>query len=359
MTVAPGAYGKTSLVLVNAIEMALGRGLIGPSPQKRLRVAYWNGEDPDDEILRRIAAICIRYDIDQHDLVNWLCLGGKLRMEQRLAWLGPTQQLVINTEVLMQIEKFIGDHGVDVVIFDPLVAFHRVREGFNELMEQMIQSTFGGLAERRDCCVELCQHTRKSMAGATGELGVDDSRGGSSITNAARSVRVLNRMSREEAKLPAISDDDRSQYLRVQRGKANMLPATKATWIKLGNQQLPNGPGGGPGDNVQVVEAWDYPQPFEGVTADDMRWVRDECRRSDYLKSARSPERWIGAALAQRLKLNVQNEAHRKRLSAILKVWFENGVLSVIKKKDETRHEREYVVPGNWNEDSDDASIPF
>src|SRR5262249_51782912 len=32
MTVAPGGYGKTSLVICNAIEMVTGHGLIGPPP---------------------------------------------------------------------------------------------------------------------------------------------------------------------------------------------------------------------------------------------------------------------------------------------------------------------------------------
>src|SRR5262245_57974298 len=69
MTVAPGGYGKTALVLLNAIEMVTGRGLIGPKPVGgALRVLYWNGEDPEDEVERRIAAICIHYNIKPETL---------------------------------------------------------------------------------------------------------------------------------------------------------------------------------------------------------------------------------------------------------------------------------------------------
>jgi hypothetical protein len=357
MTVAPGAYGKTSLVLLNAIEMALGRGLIGPPPAKRVRVLYWNGEDPDDEILRRIAAICIRYQIDQHDLVGWLYLGGKLRMEQRLALLDRNQQLVINTEVLMGVEKYIGDHGIDCVIFDPLVAFHRVRESLNELMEQMVQTAFGGLAERRNCCIELCQHTRKSsQAARDGDLGVDDSRGGGSITNAARSVRVLNRMSKEDAKLPGFDDEERRQYLRVSQDKTNMLPASKASWIKLGSQQLPNGPDGGPGDNVQVVEKWNYPAPFDGVTVADLNWIRSAVLQGTYRKHRRSPD-WVGKLLAKRLRLDVEKKSDAERISQILRKWFAERVLATAVRRDEKqRKDYEYIVPGDLNEG--DASAP-
>jgi RecA-family ATPase len=55
MTVAPGAWGKSSLLIVNALEMVLHRGLIGPRPVAPgpLRVGYWNAEDPEDETERR------------------------------------------------------------------------------------------------------------------------------------------------------------------------------------------------------------------------------------------------------------------------------------------------------------------
>ena len=60
MTVAPGGYGKTSLIIVNVIEMCLGTGLIGPAPSGgQLSVAYWNAEDPPEEVERRIAAVCL------------------------------------------------------------------------------------------------------------------------------------------------------------------------------------------------------------------------------------------------------------------------------------------------------------
>jgi hypothetical protein len=76
MTVVPGGYGKTSLIICNAIEMCLGIGLIGPAPSNGVvKVAYWNGEDPPDEIERRIAAVCLRYDIDPMDLEGRLFLG--------------------------------------------------------------------------------------------------------------------------------------------------------------------------------------------------------------------------------------------------------------------------------------------
>jgi hypothetical protein len=69
-----------------------------------------------------------------------------------------------------------------------------------------------------------------------------------------------------------------------------------------------------------------------------------------YRKDSRS-EDWIGRAVAEVLDLDLNDEADLKQVKNILKTWFANGVLDVKPRKDETRHERNYVVPGNWADD--------
>src|SRR5678816_839923 len=148
MTVAPGGWGKSSLDLINTVEMTTGRGLIGPDPSggKPLRVGYWNGEDPPEEIERRIAAILLFYDIDPSALEENLYLGSKVTSEQRIASLDRHQNLVINKSMLAEITAIVEAEKLDVLVFDPLIAFHRVREAYNELMEETISTTFGHIA---------------------------------------------------------------------------------------------------------------------------------------------------------------------------------------------------------------------
>jgi len=59
---APGC-GKSTKRMVEAIAMASGHELLGIKPVKKLKVWYWNGEDPQEEIDRRFAAICKHYGI--------------------------------------------------------------------------------------------------------------------------------------------------------------------------------------------------------------------------------------------------------------------------------------------------------
>ena len=332
MTVAPGGYGKTALEMLNALEMALGVGLIGPPPVKgAVNVLYWNAEDPPDEVDRRIAAICQHYNIDQHKLEGRLFLGSKIVGGRFATFNQKTHTLEVNHALLEETKQFILANNIGCVMLDPLIAFHSIPESQNGPMEELIKTYFERMADETNCNVELSHHTRKPSNGANGGLTADDSRGASSVVFAARSARVLNVMTSAEAEMPNIPPEERKLYLRVTRDKANLCPPGKATWIHLINVRLPNG------DDVQVVTGWDYPQPFDDVTTADMHWARAAARSWIYRSDPRS-ESWFGRALAERMGLDPNKPGGRKRIATIIKTWISNGVLAVEKRKDENRH---------------------
>jgi hypothetical protein len=151
--------------------------------------------------------------------------------------------------------------------------------------------------------------------------------------------------------LPKIEPEERRHYLRLNRDKTNLAPPGKAAWFHLASVELPNGDGDRPGDHVQAAEPWDYPQPFDGVTADDMRSMRDTVRQGDYRREPRSPD-WVGLPLLDHLKLDPDNKGDRKKASAILKTWFENGLLATEDRKDDKRRTKQFVIPGPWNDDA-------
>jgi hypothetical protein len=355
MTVAPGGFGKTTLVVCNAIEMAAGLGLVGALPtESDLRVAYWNAEDPDEEVERRIAACCLRHGINADALARRLFLGSRIVDGRRLAKIDRSGMVVLDDAQIAIVTEFIADNRIDVVILDPLVAFHTVPENDPGAMEQ-VMAAFGRIAEATDCCVELSQHTRKGPATSTaGDLTADDSRGTGAIVFAARSVRVLNRMTASEAELPEIELEERRHYLRVTRDKTNLAPPGKATWVHLVSVDLPNG------DRVQTVEPWTYPDPDASVTTEDAAWARAEVAGKVYRTSPRSPD-WFGCALAGRLKLRVgaigeprdaDEKSGRRRVTAIIKGWEKRGILARAMRSDEARRPREVFVPGAGEEEA-------
>ncbi len=351
MTIAPGGYGKTSLIICNAIEMCLGAGLIGPPPNAELKVCYWNAEDPPDEVERRIAAVCLRHAILPEWLKDRLFLGSKVAGDQRVAMLDRAGNVVLDRKLLALVTQFIGDNQIDCASFDPLIGFHKVPESDNVGMEQVVRA-FEQIAVTTNSCIELSQHTRKSQGQQ--EITTDDSRGAGAITNAARSVRIVNRMTADEAVMPKIAPEERRHYLRISRDKTNLAPPGKAAWLHLVSVELPNSDGGYPGDNVQAVESWSYPQPLDGVSTADMHWMRETVRQGDYRLDPRSPD-WVGRPLADRLGLDADDPGDRHKLIIVLKTWLSNGVLTTETRKDKARREREFVTPGNWNEADDNA----
>lgn len=73
LTVAPGAVGKSSLVIADAISMASDRDLLGTRTwDGPKRVWIWNLEDPRDEIERRVVATMLHHGVDPG------CVGDRL-----------------------------------------------------------------------------------------------------------------------------------------------------------------------------------------------------------------------------------------------------------------------------------------
>jgi hypothetical protein len=237
------------------------------------------------------------------------------------------------------------------------VQFHRVPEIDTAAMESLIKDVLQPIAYATNCCIELSHHTRKGGQGFGGEITADDSRGAGAAINAARSVRVLNRMTKPEAEAHGISDDERRLHLRISRDKTNMAPPGKARWMRLASVDIGNATETLPADNVQAAVPWESPKVFEGITTEAMHFIRDQARTNSYRKDQRSPD-WIGFPLLQHLGLNPDDKAARARARAILQAWFLNGVLAVEKRDDGTRRMREFVIPGNWKDEKAEPLQP-
>jgi RecA-family ATPase len=344
-TIAPGGIGKSSQALVETIAMVTAKAFLDETPTSgALRVWYY-GEDPQDELDRRIAAICQHYGIQKDDLGDRLFRNSMHDLQlKRFATQGKSGSTIIFDKTLEQdIRHTIHELKLDVVIFDPMIALHSAIENDNVAMDQIARK-LGAIAAETDSAIELVHHARKPSGGQT-EMTVDDGRGARSVIDATRSARILNRMSAKEAEDAGITAKDRPRYFRADRGKANMAPPESATWALIVSIILPNT------DNVGVVTPWTYPNPLDGVAATDVDWVRNLVRTNPNLGRHSLSKSWIGIELAKHLGLDPSSKAHRAKLKKILKTWFDNGVLAETEREDpETRHKRKFVTLGDWNE---------
>jgi hypothetical protein len=358
-TVAPGGVGKTTLALAEAIAMATGRDFLGEPPSGQMRVWYWNGEDPKEEIERRIAAICQLHQIDaDRELTGRLFIDSGHDAPIKLAAMGPGAKVIFDEQAVSAIVKEVQDNRIDVMILDPFISCHAVSENDNVVIDQVVKK-FAQIAALTNSAIEFLHHVRKPGP-RQGPLTTDDSRGGGAIVNACRSARVLNRMTEEEAAAAGVESSKRRSYFRVDKDKANMAPPEVAVWARLVAETLPNG------DSVAAVEAWSYPAAFTGITTNDMEHVRGVARVGSYRIDPRSPE-WIGAVLAERLGLSLEEKTHCARISKIIKTWVAAGALAIEERIDpKTRKTRKFVVPGTWKkaagepadrEENDDAPV--
>jgi hypothetical protein len=220
-----------------------------------------------------------------------------------------------------------------------------------------VAKTFGRIADKANCAIELIHHVRKTNGN---EITAEDGRGASSLVAAARSVRVLNQMSPDEAQKAGIEVERRGYYFRSDIAKANLAPPSdKATWFSLKSVQIGNGTAirfddddfvqadVDGGDAVGVVIPWSWPEPLEGVSASDLTAVRAEIAKGRWKRSVQAVD-WVGIPIAAALKLDATNKSDREKIKSLIAIWIKSGTLKVVISKDGHRHDREFVEAGEW-----------
>ncbi|MFD2650677.1 bifunctional DNA primase/polymerase [Brucella rhizosphaerae] len=333
VTVAPGGLGKTANSIIEALAMASGKALNGTKPPKRLKVWLFNAEDPRDELERRIMAACIHFNLKPADIDGHLFLDTGREQELVIA-IDDKKGVRIQEPVVEAVVETISELGIDVMIVDPFVSTHQVNENDNGAIDK-VAKLWAQVADRTNCSIDIVHHLRKV---SDREATVEDARGAVSLIGAARSVRVLNRMSEAQASEAGLTHEARFAYFSVTYGKANLAPLShKADWRKLESVALGNGQGlTKPQDHAPVVTSWAWPtseEVAETLTDDEREAIRGVVNGGTY-KPAPQAKDWVGRAVAYALQLDVDEEADKKRVSMITKALFAEGFLMKVEDRD-------------------------
>jgi hypothetical protein len=341
-TISPGGVGKSALKLVEAVSMATGRGLLNGKSFEPLRVFYWNGEDPEEETVRRLAAICKHYRISKEDLGDRLFIGSGRSMKLVLAR-ESRGGLQIAEPVRDGLIAELKSKRIDAFIVDPFVTSHEISENDNTKMNAAVD-VFRHIADASNCAVDLIHHSRKT-GGA--EVTAEDSRGGSSLVNAFRQSRVLNQMSAEEAKSAHFTNPlERFRYFRMDDGKINLTPpADRGRWFRIESVFLGNDRPGLAQDNVGVVTPWEFPKPLEGLPPNAVELAQAAVAEGKWREDHQADD-WVGYPIAKALGLDGDNDGHKSRVKKLLKGWTAAGFFKVVKDNDDYGHPKKYVVVG-------------
>ncbi len=265
-------------------------------PRGRVAASYINLEDPKDELNRRVGAALIHHKVDPEEVAGRLFINGS---DTNLVIASESKTgVTIHEPVVAAIEAEIDRLNLAVIVVDPFVSSHMVSENDNAKIDKVIK-TWAAIARRKNIAILVVHHTRK-MSGNQSEQGAEDARGAKAFSDAARSLRVLNRMDKDTAKKLQIEEKKRWSYIRVDDGKANLAPrAENAVWRHLVSVCLNNGPGLGSegADWVGVITAWEPPQGV-GMAAVEINKVLEAIKAGTWRRDSQA-RNWVGHAIAE------------------------------------------------------------
>jgi hypothetical protein len=329
-----GGAGKSSVLIVEAISMAIGRDLlhdgqaltVGP-----IKVWLHNGEDPMEELQRRFAAAMQHYGVTKDDLGDRLRVtSGRDTPIMVAEVLADGGRLLVPTEHGRLLGEAIKREEIAVFIADPFVTLHRVNENDNVMVDG-VMTIIRNLAHETGCAIELAHHFRKL---GTADASVDDVRGASSIIGACRSVRIVSQMTKEEGERYGLPDDERRSYIWLQNGKANMLPPIHARrWMHMTSVDLGNAAPPFASDKVGVPQGWEPPESSLTLTSPEFRAVRTAIRNIEQpinaLRYDLRASGWVGRLIAKTLELDVEEASVRYNIKATIERWIQQNTLAV------------------------------
>lgn len=320
-TIAPGGTGKSTRAIADAIALASSINILQSKPHASLNVWYWNGEDPLEEIERRIAAALIFHNIDASAVQGRLWVDSGRDTPIKISAETAVGNLIA-VPVLDALVAAIVERNIDVLIIDPFISVHELPENDNKAMDAAVKA-FGAVADRGNCAIELIHHSRKLNGG---EADIDAARGGSAMAAAFRSAQTLNVMNGETAKAFGIDEAERRSYVRIDNAKANLSPPGKARWFKLAAQALGNANGDRFGDIVAVAQSWQAPDLLQGLTLDDLIAVQRAIEGQSFRENPQS-HNWVGHKVASVVGLNIHNERDKQKIKVAIRAWLASGAL--------------------------------
>ena len=358
-TVAPSKVGKSSLGIAEALAMASGKPLLGVQPKGLSRVWLWNGEDPIEELERRVAACMMLHGLTREDVGDRLFLDTGRRMPIVLAEQSRGGALVA-APVARDVLRALAAHRIDVMAVDPFISSHRVSENDNNAID-LVAKTWAGIADEARIALELVHHVRKLNGG---EVTVEDGRGAVALLAASRSARALARMTKTEATRLGLLGVYRRLFRFADTSSNLALPADGEAerWYELASISLGNGEGAEAvdrlisGDSVGVVRVFDMPREAERIAETVRREMGDGAsalsyesacldllRSGDWRADLRAGDAWAGAAICRSFGLDRDDPEARGQAKRILSLWLKSGKVREVSRQDHRRHLKTFI----------------
>jgi hypothetical protein len=314
--------GKGAIAVTMALAMITGKPLLGEKVWRKGPVAIVTYEDDAIEWHRRIAAACIRHEVDYrealaniHIIVKRLPGAAIPGQTGRVSFGMIVEGMIISDAD--DVAAVLKSLGVVLLIVDPFNHAHSLDDGNNNVLIARVAQEMTRVAKESYVAVLVLHHLRKGSVGTP-----DDLMGATSLRATFRSCRILARMTPEVAEKMKITDAWR--YIRIAGSKENYAPPPeKSSWFKLEGVRLNNVTEDYPeGDDVGVATTWEPRPMFEGMEHDTLKQVFQALRDTVHNPNKQSKHLpWAGKAL-----MEVGKRSEREA-AKIVAQWMENSVL--------------------------------
>jgi hypothetical protein len=231
---APGATAKSTWALQMGIAVTTGDGrLIGADVAEKTEVLIINNEDPLDEMRRRLAAACKHYGVPfeaiRHKIHLFSGHGNKFKLARR----GNHKAQIVEGELKPFLIKYVLQHKIGVIGFDPLVSVHESNENDNTEMQRVMDILVSVVAETKAAGLAIHHTSKPDKAASDGYAGnVNAVRGASAIKDASRITLTAFGMSSKDGERYGVAEAIRHRYVRFDGAKENLtLNGPEPRWF--------------------------------------------------------------------------------------------------------------------------------
>ncbi len=230
---AEGGTGKTTLLLYEAIHIALGRDLWGcrvANPGRTLFITAEDGEELLQARLREVMAALNLTDYERRKVCENFMIWDVTGSMIRLAELDARGNLQL-TALADRVVDAYRDVGLAQVIFDPAISFSPGERIIND-GEQAVVTACRRIVRGLNCCVRLIHHSGQANA-RNGAIDQYAGRGGTALPDGARMVTILASANRVNLSRPEGFDLQPGESGFVMaRAKLSYAPPQPNIWIR-------------------------------------------------------------------------------------------------------------------------------
>ena len=337
VTASAGGIGKTSLTMVEALAVATGRPLLGEKVHEQCNVWFICLEDPMDELKLRLAAIMREYNVTHDEIRGKFFMDAEDTINITLA-METRDGLVENTPLANAMRDKIIENNIGLVISDPFISMHAVNENSNPSIQAVV-AMVRRITRETGCAFGMIHHIRKTGGE---DATIDSVRGAGALIGAARSARVLNKVSKEDASELGVNEIDAMGLFRVDEGKGNLRPLESAVYRRMKSVKLDNG------ESIGVAVVYSLPCLWDGMTTRVVNNMLTEIDKGidgeRYSSRPQDKARYVGSVVSGYTFANPDHKKSARQAKQIVAEWFETDLLEEVAYRSESQRKERMGV---------------